>query len=131
MASCASGKRKKQLGNGAQEFAIRRRPRRALLRMAACVGAGAYLEGAAIARGAGMTTTDTCPIHTSDDALNWCITEGVKVNTYGGKVVRVTHRATGETAVRCIGKNGNSMAGDFMMCCRDVWAKVEAFKRVK
>jgi hypothetical protein len=130
MASCASGKRKKQLGNGAQEFAIRRRPRRALLRMAACVAVGAYLGGAAIAGGAGMTT-DTCPIHTSDDALNWCITEGVKVNTYGGKVVRVTHRATGETAVRCIGKNGNSMAGDFMMCCRDVWAKVEAFRRVK
>ena len=74
--------------------------------------------------------SDPCPIHTSDEALNWCITEGVKIDTYGGKVVRVTHRETGESAVRCIGKEGFSMAGDFMMACRDVWAKVEEIRMV-
>jgi hypothetical protein len=76
-----------------------------------------------------MTTTDTCPIHSTPQALTWCIREGVTMNTYG-HVVRVIHRASRRTHVQvlCAGKDEGAV---FVECVRALWLKVEQFKRVK
>lgn len=69
--------------------------------------------------------SDPCPIHQADEALAWCITEGVTINTYGS-VIRVTHRRTRKSVVWMAreGADGFSLPGHFMMACRSLWAQV-------
>jgi hypothetical protein len=69
---------------------------------------------------------DPCPIHTADEAVTWLMLNGCRLDTYG-KVIRVTHRASRKSVVRCNvvqGASGFSLPGHLMMARRDLWAQL-------